>query len=264
MGLLPQRQLRHLCAHRNRERNVGLGNSRGRNRLLRSVSIDCYDPQGRLWIAYEEGAEGWGKDWGAHISTGVPLYDARAIRLVGLDALGRLLDPGVDPGVALPGVAAIRSDVTTGKQANNTGSEKPDPELWKRRAPNAQPFPGANPRNSLPRLSVEIYQGMRQNYEIPDGPVPTRPRIPLVDGGRKALSVRRCSEATSLGSRPAPITSPPPELRQRAGHQQHSRSSRRFESVTSTLPPTTSLPTCAAVRTSWATSSPPIRHRISR
>ena len=53
----------------------------------------AYDPRGRLWIAYEESSGGWGKDWGAHVSDGVPLYWARAVRLVGLDSSGRLIDP---------------------------------------------------------------------------------------------------------------------------------------------------------------------------
>ena len=28
----------------------------------------AYDPSGRLWIAYEEGGRGWGKDFGAYAS----------------------------------------------------------------------------------------------------------------------------------------------------------------------------------------------------
>jgi hypothetical protein len=28
----------------------------------------AYDPSGRLWIAYEEGGRGWGKDYGAYSS----------------------------------------------------------------------------------------------------------------------------------------------------------------------------------------------------
>jgi Protein of unknown function (DUF3604) len=177
-----------------------------------------YDPQGRLWIAYEEGAEGWGKDWGAHISTGVPLYDARAIRLVGLDASGRLLDPGVDPGVALPGVAAIRSDVTTGKQANNTGWEKPDPELWKRRAPNAHPFPGANPRNSLPRLSVDssgrLWLAFRTNAPAVWGPLGTSwtEYVTSFDGQQWINPIFLFRSDNILDNRPALVSRGPGDL----------------------------------------------------
>jgi hypothetical protein len=43
----------------------------------------CYDLQGRLWIAYEEGPELWGKDFGAlDPSDGQPLYSSRSVRVV--------------------------------------------------------------------------------------------------------------------------------------------------------------------------------------
>jgi hypothetical protein len=42
----------------------------------------AYDLQGRLWIAYEEGPEKWGKDFGALVKDeGKPLYSARTVRL---------------------------------------------------------------------------------------------------------------------------------------------------------------------------------------
>src|SRR5262249_38230788 len=43
----------------------------------------AYDPQGRLWVAYEEGPERWGKDYGALVpGEGEPLYSARSVRVV--------------------------------------------------------------------------------------------------------------------------------------------------------------------------------------
>jgi hypothetical protein len=43
----------------------------------------CYDAQGRLWIAYEEGPEQWGKDYGALAADqGDPLYSSRSVRVV--------------------------------------------------------------------------------------------------------------------------------------------------------------------------------------
>ncbi len=43
----------------------------------------CYDAAGRLWIAYEEGPEQWGKDYGAQDSDdGNPLYNSRSVRVV--------------------------------------------------------------------------------------------------------------------------------------------------------------------------------------
>jgi hypothetical protein len=114
----------------------------------------AYDPQGTLWIAYEEGAEGWGKDFGAYKTYGVPLYQARAIRLVGLSSAGRLIDPGVDVGTVLPGIADLRDD-NPSRQSDATGWEKPDPSAASRRPPDVDSLGNQNVRNSLPRLSVD-------------------------------------------------------------------------------------------------------------
>ncbi len=51
----------------------------------------AYDPSGRLWIAYEEGPELWGKDYGSLVpGKGNPLYSARSVRVVCLDTDGKL------------------------------------------------------------------------------------------------------------------------------------------------------------------------------
>lgn len=53
-----------------------------------------YDRHNRLWIAYEEGPVGWGKDYGAFVAgKGNPLYNERATRVVCLDADGKLKQP---------------------------------------------------------------------------------------------------------------------------------------------------------------------------
>jgi hypothetical protein len=52
----------------------------------------CYDPQGRLWIAYEEGPERWGQDSGALVRTGNPLYSERSVRVVCIED-GKLMRP---------------------------------------------------------------------------------------------------------------------------------------------------------------------------
>jgi hypothetical protein len=54
----------------------------------------AYDPKGRLWIAYEEGPEQWGKDFGSLApGQGSPLYGARSVRVVCLDTNGKLKRP---------------------------------------------------------------------------------------------------------------------------------------------------------------------------
>ncbi len=52
----------------------------------------CYDAKGRLWIAYEEGPEKWGKDFGALAGDGNPLYNSRSVRVVCLED-GKLMEP---------------------------------------------------------------------------------------------------------------------------------------------------------------------------
>ncbi|HWG43089.1 MAG TPA: hypothetical protein VN688_09905 [Gemmataceae bacterium] len=55
----------------------------------------CYDAKGRLWIAYEEGPENWGHDYGALGSGGDPLYSSRSVRVVCLQD-GKLLKPAAE------------------------------------------------------------------------------------------------------------------------------------------------------------------------
>ncbi len=53
-----------------------------------------YDRDGRLWIAYEEGPEKWGKDYGSlDPDRGNPLYSARSVRVVCIDTDGKLKRP---------------------------------------------------------------------------------------------------------------------------------------------------------------------------
>jgi hypothetical protein len=56
----------------------------------------CYDAKGRLWIAYEEGPELWGKEFGALVpDKGEPLYSSRSVRVVCLQD-GKLFRPVAD------------------------------------------------------------------------------------------------------------------------------------------------------------------------
>jgi hypothetical protein len=52
-----------------------------------------YDAKGRLWVAYEEGPEKWGKDFGAlDANDGSPLYNVRSVRVACLEG-GKLMKP---------------------------------------------------------------------------------------------------------------------------------------------------------------------------
>ena len=114
----------------------------------------AYDPTGRLWLAYEEGSERWGKDFGADETSGIALYKGRAIRLLGLEKDGKVVQTAAGLDSLLPGIPAQRID-STARQNEASDWFKPTPDLFKKRpASRANPSDGA-PRNTLPRLLVD-------------------------------------------------------------------------------------------------------------
>jgi hypothetical protein len=91
----------------------------------------AYDPQGRLWIAYEEGPEQWGKDYGAFVADqGDPLYTSRSVRVVCLQD-GKLFTPAAE----LP----------------TSNARKPHPIAGGKPVPNFE----RTPRYSSPRLGID-------------------------------------------------------------------------------------------------------------
>ncbi len=61
-----------------------------------------YDPEGRLWIAYEEGPEKWGKNYGAlETDRGNPLYNVRSVR-VACVVDGEIMRPTAELPTSLP------------------------------------------------------------------------------------------------------------------------------------------------------------------
>lgn len=117
----------------------------------------AYDLSGTLWVAYEEGAEGWGKDFGADESSGVALYQGRAIRLRGVTPDGSLVESAGDPGAVLPGPPGPVHATT--KQSDQQGWERPDTEAWKRRGAHRSPASPMDsrrgPRNTMARIIVD-------------------------------------------------------------------------------------------------------------
>jgi hypothetical protein len=88
----------------------------------------CYDAKGRLWIAYEEGPEKWGKDSGALAHGGDPLYSDRSVRVVCLDTDGKLKRPAAElptSHVGNPG-AQLGADVV---HRNETGTRYAYPKI---------------------------------------------------------------------------------------------------------------------------------------
>jgi hypothetical protein len=114
----------------------------------------AFDPSGTLWVAYEEAADGWGKDFGAYETAGVAVYQGRAVRLAGLDPTGKRVEPAARPGASMPGPPARRVDLTA-MQDDADAWLTPDAAASKNRSPSATPPAARGPKNSLPRLTVD-------------------------------------------------------------------------------------------------------------
>ena len=113
----------------------------------------AYDRAGRLWVAYEEGAEGWGKDFGAHSSSGVAVYQGRAIRLRGFEADGRAVQTKGDPGDVMTGAMSLK--IGNGHQNDSDFWLKDDPQRAENRPANRSTPNLMAPKNTSPRLSID-------------------------------------------------------------------------------------------------------------
>ena len=113
----------------------------------------------RLWVAYEESFPGWGKDFGAHETTGSGLYQGNTVRVKALegnlywttlDKLGDVVGtaPGGQPAAAAP----LRPGAAL-KKAPRAAAELPDPQLAGRRPPSATPYGPRRPARGYPRLA---------------------------------------------------------------------------------------------------------------
>ncbi len=130
------------------------GNLRAEKPLAASLRYEAYpslayDPSGRLWVAWEESDEGWGKDFGADETTGIGLYHGRWVRVQAWE--GEKVFSPADVGAVLPGSGRVRVDAPS-RQSDPVQGVQPSPELSKNRRPNQTPQPPARPRNSYPRL----------------------------------------------------------------------------------------------------------------
>jgi len=114
----------------------------------------AYDPQNRLWIAYEVSGPKWGKDYGSYDTTGIALYHNHTIQvrcLIGND----VYSTSDDVAKTLPGGPA--NEVFLPSFPPPYGPQ-PDPALAKNRPPNGDVgFSAAQdgPKNSFPRLATD-------------------------------------------------------------------------------------------------------------
>jgi hypothetical protein len=125
----------------------------------------AYDPQNRLWIAYEVSGPDWGKDYGSYDSTGIALYHNHTIQvrcLVGSD----LYTTTSDVATVLPGAPNAQLFLPS---APGPYGPQPDPTLANNRAPNGDvgfSAPQDGPKNSIPRLVTDsdgtVYLAFRE------------------------------------------------------------------------------------------------------
>ncbi len=113
----------------------------------------AYDDSGRLWVAYEEGGKGWGKDFGAYRTGGVSVYQGRVIRIRGFEPNGRAVQLPSDVATVLPGIPTLKAE-TNGMPSGSDGLD-PDPAGAKDRVPGRPVLNQLNPKNSLPRLLID-------------------------------------------------------------------------------------------------------------
>jgi hypothetical protein len=178
----------------------------------------AYDPAGRLWVAYEQGGERWGKDFGAYDTTGLALYQGRAVRLAGFDRDGRALRTSADPGVVLPGTADVRVDSSNNQNAAGDRWMTPDPQNSKTRSGNQAASNVQAPRNTSPRLHIDssgrIWLAVRSNHPIWWNPIATvwTEYVVSYDGSQWTGPIFLSHTDNGLDNRPALVTTRSGEL----------------------------------------------------
>lgn len=104
----------------------------------------AYDPQSRLWVAYEASSAKWGKDFGAYEATGVSLYQDHDMQVKCFQGPQ-----------AFATSANLQDAILGEKKRVNPSAKLPDPENASRRTPNGLPALPKFPLNSFPRLAAD-------------------------------------------------------------------------------------------------------------
>jgi hypothetical protein len=129
----------------------------------------AYDPQNRLWIAYEFAGATWGKDFGTYDTTGIGLYQNHTTQvrcLVGND----LYSTTQDVATVLPGQPANQ---LFGATIPGPYAAQPDPSLGQNRNPGDDaafsPIANEGPKNSFPRLATDADGTVYLAFRRPTG-----------------------------------------------------------------------------------------------
>jgi len=133
-----------------------------------------YDSQGRLWVAYEDSPEKWGKDWGYCEKSGMRLYENRSVG-VRVWAGGRLMEPADSPARTFQPPAPFRpqkADKAAERKGESIAAKLAAPRLATDKAGRVwlavrQGFPGS--RSAVGSVWVENlawYEGGRWSENV--------------------------------------------------------------------------------------------------
>jgi hypothetical protein len=174
----------------------------------------AYDPQNRLWVAYEASDTKWGKDFGAYETTGIALYQDHSLRVKCF--------AGTKPFVTADNLAAKLPGAPRqprGKSAvpdAPVGYTIPDPKLASSRGA----LPPSMPLNSFPRLAVDssgmVYLAFRTPPRINGGAIPSATiwfgEIVYFDGTKWSQPVLIPNSDSWLDVRAAMVATAPGDL----------------------------------------------------
>jgi hypothetical protein len=108
-----------------------------------------YDRQNRLWLAWEQSGPTWGKEWGALVKKGIPLYRDRQIGMRVL-ADGQWMSPQKSVATALPGAVTRRGP-------KSLPARQPEGEVMNRAADaEAATDAGNLTYNNIARLACDV------------------------------------------------------------------------------------------------------------
>ena len=125
-------------------------------RKFEARSSVAFDAEDRLWVAYEESFEAWGKDFGAYETTGSGLYQDTTVRVKVVQG-DQLYETKAPLARVFDSTPASNPDNRGPRRYENEPQHRlqPDPSLADRRAPHMTPYPrGKIAREGYPRLSV--------------------------------------------------------------------------------------------------------------
>ncbi len=176
----------------------------------------AYDSSGRVWVAYEEGGAGWGKDFGAYNTTGVAVYQGRLIRLRGFEPSGQVVETAGDLGAVLPGWAS------TPNEPWNTQNDAQDlddhQDLAKTRRASVSAANMKTAHNNYPRLSIDssgrMWLAYRNLYPVWWSPLGTSwfEYVVSYDGGAWTKPIFVGHSDNLLDNRPALVSPSPGSL----------------------------------------------------